>query len=153
MEFGIDLGTTQSCIAYIDGTGAPVVVKSALGEDTTPSAVFFESPRHAVVGRAARDEALLVPDLVAQLVKRDMGTGKAYTFHGKRHTPEEVSALILRELARVAERQAGEPAREVVITIPAYFGIAERAATQRAGELAGLTVLDVLAEPVAAAVY
>ena len=67
MEFGIDLGTTQSCIAYLDDTGRPTVVKSALGEDTTPSVVFFESSRHAVVGRAARDEALLTPDLVAQL--------------------------------------------------------------------------------------
>jgi molecular chaperone DnaK (HSP70) len=152
MEFGIDLGTTQSCVAYIDDTGRPVVVKSALGEDTTPSAVFFESPRHAVVGRAARDEALLTPHLVAQLVKRAMGTGASYTYHGERHTPESVSALILRELARVAARELGEPARDVVITVPAYFGIAERAATQRAGELAGLTVLDVLAEPVAAGV-
>ena len=79
MEFGIDLGTTQSCISYLDDSGRPVVVKSALGEDTTPSAVFFESPRHVVVGRAARDEALLTPDLVAQLVKRDMGTGGPYT--------------------------------------------------------------------------
>jgi molecular chaperone DnaK len=152
MEFGIDLGTTQSCIAYVDDTGRPVVVKSALGEDTTPSAVFFESPRHAVVGRAAHDEALLTPHLVAQLVKREMGTGASYTFHGERHTPESVSALILRELAQVAARQLGEPASEVVITVPAYFGIAERAATRRAGELAGLTVLDVLAEPVAAGI-
>jgi molecular chaperone DnaK (HSP70) len=153
MEFGIDLGTTQSCIAYIDDTGRPVVVKSALGEDTTPSAVFFESPRHAVVGRVARDEALLAPDLVAQLVKRDMGTETAYTFHGERHTPETVSALILRELAKVAAAQWGQPARDVVITVPANFGIAQREATRRAGEMAGLTVLDVLDEPVAAAIH
>ena len=153
MEFGIDLGTTQSCIAYIDDTGRPVVVKSALGEDTTPSVVFFESPRHAVVGRAARDEALLSPDLVAQLVKRDMGTTATYTFHGERHTPETVSALILRELARVAAAESGQQVREVLITAPANFGIAEREATRRAGELAGLVVLDVLDEPVAAAVH
>jgi molecular chaperone DnaK (HSP70) len=153
MEFGIDLGTTQSCIAYIDDTGRPVVVKSALGEDTTPSVVFFESPGHAVVGRAARDEALLTPDLVAQLVKRDMGTVAAYTFHGQRHTPETVSALILRELARVAAAQSGQPVRDVLITVPANFGIAKREATRRAGELAGLVVLDVLDEPVAAAVH
>lgn len=153
MEFGIDLGTTQSCIAYIDSSGRPVVVKSALGEDTTSSAVFFESPRHAVVGRAARDEALLTPDLVAQLVKRAMGTATAYTFHGERHTPETVSALILRELARAASAHSGQPVKDVVITVPAHFGIAEREATRRAGELADLVVLDVLDEPVAACVH
>lgn len=152
MEFGIDLGTTQSCIAYVDESGSPVIVKSALGEDTTPSAVFFESRQNVVVGRAAREEALLNPDLVAQLVKRDMGTGAAYDFHGERHTPETVSALILRELARLAAEQTGTEVRDVVITVPAYFGIAEREATRRAGRLAGLAVMDVLDEPVAAAV-
>jgi molecular chaperone DnaK len=152
MEFGIDLGTTQSCIAYVDESGSPVIVKSALGEDTTPSAVFFESRRNVVVGRAAREEALLNPGLVAQLVKRDMGTGAAYEFHGERHTPETVSALILRELARLATEQTGKEVRDVVITVPAYFGIAEREATRRAGRLAGLEVMDVLDEPVAAAV-
>ena len=153
MEFGIDLGTTQSCIAYVDETGTPVIVKSALGEDTTPSAVFFESPQNVVVGRAAREEALLTPELVAQLVKRDMGTDAVYTFHGERHTPETVSALILRELARLAAEQTGKEVRDVVITVPAYFGIAAREATRRAGGLAGLEVLDVLDEPVAAAVH
>ena len=153
MEFGIDLGTTQSCIAYVDETGSPMIVKSALGEDTTSSAVFFESQQNVVVGRAAREEALLTPELVAQLVKRDMGTDAAYTFHGERHTPETVSALILRELARLAAGQTGKEVRDVVITVPAYFGIAEREATRRAGELAGLEVLDVLDEPVAAAVH
>jgi molecular chaperone DnaK len=153
MEFGIDLGTTQSCIAYIDETGDPVVIKSALGEDTTPSAVFFESRQNVVVGRAAREEALLTPHLVAQLVKRDMGTNATYEFHGERHTPETVSALILRELARLAAEQAGQEVRDVVITVPAGFGIAEREATRRAGELAGLKVLDVLDEPVAAALH
>jgi molecular chaperone DnaK len=153
MEFGIDLGTTQSSIAYIDDSGRPVIVKSALGEDTTPSAVFFESSRHAVVGRAARDEALLTPGLVAQLVKRDMGTAAAYAFHGERHTPETVSALILRELARVAAAHCGQPVSEVLITVPAHFGIAEREATRRAGQLAGLVVLDLLDEPVAAGIH
>jgi molecular chaperone DnaK len=153
MEFGIDLGTTQSCIAYVDESGSPVIIKSALGEDTTASAVFFESRQNVVVGRAAREEALLTPDLVAQLVKRDMGTDAAYEFHGERHTPETVSALILRELARLAAGQSGMEVRDVVITVPAYFGIAERNATRQAGELAELNVLDVLAEPVAAAVH
>ncbi len=153
MEFGIDLGTTQSCIAYIDDAGRPVVVKSALGEDTTPSAVFFESPRHAIVGCAARDEALLTPDLVAQLVKRDMGSAATYTFHGERHTPETVSALILRELARVATAQSGQHVKDVVITVPAHFGIGQREATRRAGEMAGLVVLEMLDEPVAAGIH
>jgi molecular chaperone DnaK len=151
--FAIDLGTTQSRIAYVDDTGSPVVVRSALGEDHTLSAVFFESRHNVVVGRAARDEALRTPHLVAQLVKRDMGTNMSYDFHGERHTPETVSALILRELARLAAEQTGQEVREVVITVPAYFGIAEREATRRAGELAGLEVLDVLDEPVAAALH
>ena len=153
MVLGIDLGTTQSCVAYIDETGKPAIARSAIGEDTTPSAVYFESPANVVVGRAARNEALVAPELVAQLVKRDMGTDKEYSFHGQRHTPEMVSALILRELVRAAEEQTGREFREVVITVPAYFGIAEREATKRAGEIAGLTVLDVLDEPVAAAMH
>jgi molecular chaperone DnaK (HSP70) len=153
MAFGIDLGTTHSCVAHIDDAGKPVIIKSAIGEDTTPSAVYFESRQNAVVGRAAKNEALLAPELVAQLVKRDMGTSKEYTFHGERHTPETVSALVLRELARAAEEHTSETVRDVVITVPAYFGVAEREATRRAGQLAGLNVLDVLAEPVAAAMH
>jgi molecular chaperone DnaK len=153
MTFGIDLGTTHSCVARIDDVGKPVIIKSAIGEDTTPSAVYFETRQHVVVGRAAKNEALLAPDLVAQLVKRDMGTKAEYTFHGERHTPETVSALILRELARAAAEHTGQDVHDVVITVPAYFGVAEREATRRAGQLAGLNVLDVLAEPVAAALH
>jgi molecular chaperone DnaK len=153
MTFGIDLGTTQSCVARIDDTGRPVIIKSALGEDTTPSVVYFESPQTVVVGRAAKDAALLEPSLVAQLVKRDMGTSTEYTFQGERHTPETISALILRELAQAAAEHTGETVRDVVITVPAYFGVAGREATRRAGEIAGLNVLDVLAEPVAAALH
>lgn len=153
MTYGIDLGTTHSCIAHIDETGRPAVIKSALGEDTTPSAVYFESPRNVLVGRAAKDCARLYPDLVAQLVKRDMGTDVAYTYGGERHTPETISALILRELARSAAGPAGDQPTDVVITVPAYFGVAEREATRRAGRIAGLNVLDVLAEPVAAALH
>jgi molecular chaperone DnaK (HSP70) len=151
IAFGIDLGTTNSCVARLDEAGRPVIVKSALGHDTTPSVAYFEKPRGVIVGRAARNHALLAPDLVAQLVKRDMGTSAEYSFHGERHTPESVSALILRELARAAEVSTGQVMRDVVITVPAYFGVAEREATRRAGQIAGLTVLDVLQEPVAAA--
>ena len=153
MTYGIDLGTTHSCIAHMDETGRPSVIKSALGEDTTPSAVYFESAQSVVVGRAARDAARLEPDKVAQLVKRDMGTDAEYTYLGERHTPETISALILRELARTAAEHTGEQVRDVVITIPAYAGVAEREATRRAGQIAGLNVLDVLVEPVAAALH
>jgi molecular chaperone DnaK len=149
--YGIDLGTTYSCISYVDKTGRPVVLKNANGEDTTPSVVWFESPDNVVVGRQAKDSAVLFPDLVAQLVKREMGQSVHYRFHGQDHTPESISALILRELARAAGEQTGETVTDVVITVPAYFGVLEREATRKAGEIAGLNVLDILAEPVAAA--
>ncbi len=149
--YGIDLGTTYSCIAYVDETGRPVVLKSAVGEDTTPSVVYFESPENVVVGRQAKDSALLAPHLVVELIKRQMGQDVHYAFHGQDHTPESISALILRELARAARDQAGEEIHDVVITVPAYFGVLEREATRKAGQIAGLNVLDVLAEPVAAA--
>lgn len=149
--YGIDLGTTYSCIAYVDSTGRPVVLKSANGEDTTPSVVYFESPDSVVVGRTAKDSAMLFPSQVAELVKREMGQDVHYTFLDQDHTPESISALILRELTRAAEAGTGEPVRDVVITVPAYFGVLEREATRKAGQIAGLNVLDVLAEPVAAA--
>jgi len=149
--YGIDLGTTNSCIAYVDDSGRPVILRSAGGEDTTPSVVYFETPENVVVGRQAKDSALLAPELVVELVKRQMGQDVRYTFHGQQHTPESVSALILRELARAAAEQAGEEIHDVVITVPAYFGLLEREATQKAGQIAGLNVLAVLAEPVAAA--
>lgn len=151
--FGIDLGTVNSRVARVDDAGRAAVIPSALGEVMTPSAVYFESPRHAVVGRVARNAALIAPDHVAQLVKRDMGSSARYTFLGQEHTPETISALILRELARSAEDSSGQAVTDVVITVPAYFGIAEREATRRAGQLAGLNVLDLLAEPVAAALH
>ena len=149
--YGIDLGTTYSCIAYVDETGRPVVLKSAVGEDTTPSVVYFESPENVVVGRQAKDSALLAPHLVVELIKRQMGQDVHYAYHGQDHTPESISALILRELARAAREQTGEEVRDVVITVPAYFGVLEREATRKAGQIAGLNVLDVVAEPVAAA--
>jgi molecular chaperone DnaK len=149
--YGIDLGTTYSCIAHVDATGRPVVLKSAVGEDTTPSVVYFESPDNVVVGRQAKDSALLAPHLVVELIKRQMGEDVHYSFYGQDHTPESISALILRELANAAQQQTGDEVHDVVITVPAYFGLLEREATRRAGEIAGLNVLDVLAEPVAAA--
>ena len=149
--YGIDLGTTNSCVASVDDTGRAVVLQNAIGDDTTPSVVYFESADNVVVGRQAKESALLAPSLVVELVKRKMGQDVHYTFHGQDHTPESVSALILRELARAAQEKTGEEVRDVVITVPAYFGVLEREATRKAGEIAGLNVLDVLAEPVAAA--
>src|ERR1700733_9874371 len=149
--YGIDLGTTQSCIAHVDQTGRAVILKNAIGEDTTPSVVYFESPENVVVGDQAKRTVLLAPHLVSELIKRQMGEDVHYTFHGQDHTPESISALILRELARAAQEQTGEEVRDVVITVPAYFGVLEREATRNAGQIAGLNVLDVLAEPVAAA--
>ncbi|TMR05024.1 Hsp70 family protein [Actinomadura soli] len=150
--FGIDLGTTNSCLAYIDESGRPAVVRNSIGENTTPSVVYFERRDSVVIGSAAANAALLAPELAVRHVKRRMGRKDVdFHFHGTRYTPETISALVLKELAAAAERRLGRPVRDVVITVPAYFGVAEREATRRAGEIAGLDVLDVLAEPVAAA--
>jgi molecular chaperone DnaK len=151
--YGIDLGTTYSCIAYVDDAGRPVVLRNGLDEETTPSVVFFESATKVVVGRQAKDTAMLEPGLVVSLIKRQMGKEVELEFYEQTHTPESISALILRDLARSAQGQAGEPVRDVVISVPAYFGISEREATRRAGEIAGLNVLNLVAEPVAAALH
>lgn len=152
--FGIDLGTTHSCIAHIDSSGKPVIVPNAVGDDVTPSVVYFEAPEQVLVGVAAKNSAVLAPHQVAQLVKRDMGSaGVSYTYFGRTYTPEEVSALVLKELARCGQQATGVPVRDVVITVPAHFGVAEREATRRAGQIAGLNVLDIIHEPVAAALH
>jgi molecular chaperone DnaK len=152
--YGIDLGTTYSCIARIDDTGRAVVLKNAVGWETTPSVVYFESPTSVTVGQVAKNSASMAPGAVVSLVKRHMGDAEMrWKFHGVSHTPESISACILRELARAAADHDGEPVHEVVITVPAYFGIAEREATRRAGQIAGLEVLDVIQEPVAAALH
>lgn len=150
--FGIDLGTTNSCIAYVDDSGRPTIVRNAIGQNTTPSVVYFERRAKTLVGSAAKNAALLAPDLAVQNVKRHMARDDVdFRFHGERYTPEMISALILKEVAAVAQGELGRPVRDVVITVPAYFGVAEREATRAAGEIAGLNVLDLLAEPVAAA--
>jgi len=151
--FGIDLGTTYSCVARIDETGRPAIIKNAVGDDTTPSVVYFEDPDHAVVGKDAKANAKLRPDLVVSLIKRQMGKDFEITTHGQRHSPESISALILRELARAASENCGEEVKDVVITVPAYFGVAERDATRKAGAIAGLNVLSIVDEPVAAALH
>lgn len=149
--YGIDLGTTYSCVARIDEVGRPTVLRNLEGSDTTPSVVYFESADSVVVGQSAKDATVLDPDHVVQLVKRDMGDVVPREFHGRAYTPEEISARILRKLVDDARVTAGDEVRDVVITVPAYFGLAERDATRKAGEIAGLRVLDVVAEPIAAA--
>ncbi|MGH3655451.1 MAG: Hsp70 family protein [Micromonosporaceae bacterium] len=150
--FGVDLGTTYSCISHVDESGRPVVLRNLEGSDTTPSAVFFESPEEVVVGATAKDTAVLEPDLVVELIKREMGRHLTLKMHGRMYAPEEISAFLLRKLAADGSAAAGETVTDVVVTVPAYFGIAERDATRKAGQIAGLNVIDVLSEPIAAAI-
>ncbi|MGH2732336.1 MAG: Hsp70 family protein, partial [Actinomycetota bacterium] len=150
--FGIDLGTTYSCIASIDDSGRASVIKNSDGEDTTPSVVWFEDEQSIVVGRSAKDSAIAYPDQVVSLIKRSMGTDRFSTFFGRDYTPEETSSFILRRLAGDASRLLHTEVSDVVITVPAYFGIAERDATRKAGQIAGLEVLDIVSEPIAAAI-
>lgn len=149
--YGIDLGTTYSGIASLDTTGRPTVLRTSDGTDEIPSAVYFPTTDAVVVGSIAKETAVIEPDLVIELIKRSMGQRITVSLHGKRFTPEEVSALILRKLADEAEAITGEDVVDVVVTVPAYFGIVEREATRRAGIIAGLNVIAVLSEPVAAA--
>ncbi|GAA0417558.1 molecular chaperone DnaK [Acrocarpospora corrugata] len=149
---GIDLGTTYSCIASIGQVGRAEVYRNQEGSDTTPSAVFFETPDNVIVGQAAKDNAVLFPDNVVTLIKREMGHGTPRSLHGREYTPEEISALILRKLAEDAEQDSGVKVSDVVITVPAYFGAAERDATRKAGQIAGLNVIDIISEPTAAAI-
>ncbi|MDL4773113.1 MULTISPECIES: Hsp70 family protein [Thermomonosporaceae] len=151
--YGIDLGTTYSCVAYVDDTGRPAIAKNAVGQETTPSVVYFETPDNVVVGQDAKGSAKLFPDQVVSLIKRQMGQSFELDFHGTAHTPESISALVLKELARAAGEHTHEEVRDVVITVPAYFGVAEREATRNAGEIAGLNVLNLIPEPVAAALH
>ncbi|CNG08058.1 Chaperone protein DnaK (Hsp 70) [Mycobacterium tuberculosis] len=150
--YGIDLGTTYSCIASIDDVGRPAVLRNLEGTDTTPSVVFFESGENVVVGATAKDTAVLEPDNVVSLIKRDMGRDVTRPIHGIDFTPEEISAFVLLKLATDARTTTGEDARDVVITVPAYFGAAERDATRKAGRIAGLNVIDIVSEPIAAAI-
>ena len=152
--FGIDLGTTYSCIAYVDETGRATVVKNSEGDNTTPSVVNFSSPNEVVVGQIAKENAVIEPDSTIALVKTLMGkTDFAIEYNGEDKSPEEVSAYILKKVANDASKQINEEVKDVVITCPAYFGTAERQATKNAGEIAGLNVLEIINEPTAAALY
>ena len=152
--FGIDLGTTYSCISYIDETGNAVVAANLDGERTTPSVVNFGEGDVVTVGQVAKDMAVVEPDRTVQFVKTLMGdTDVAINVDGVDKRPEEVSSYILRKVAEDAAATTGFPVENVVITVPAYFGNDKRAATKAAGEMAGLNVLNIVQEPVAAAVY
>jgi molecular chaperone DnaK (HSP70) len=153
---GIDLGTTNSVVATVDDSGSVVVLPSASGAEITPSVVYFEPDGSVLVGSAAVRASATDPDNSVRLVKRAMGTEFPLCLRGQDHTPESISALILRHLAGVGAADVSQgAARKVraVITVPAYFGTREREATHQAGLIAGLDVLELLDEPVAAAAH
>jgi molecular chaperone DnaK len=151
--FGIDLGTTYSCIAHVDEHGKPVVIPNKEGDLTTPSVVYFEAPDSIVVGKAAKEVAAVEPERVVSAVKRMMGDPSwEIEAFGQRYRPQDVSSFILRKLVADAELElGGEKIEKVVITCPAYFGVNEKEATKQAGVMAGLEVLYVIPEPTAAA--
>jgi len=152
--FGIDLGTTYSCIAYVDETGRATVINNSEGTNTTPSVVNFASSTQVVVGQIAKENAVIDPKNTAVLVKTLMGNSNfAINYNGEDKSPEEVSAYILRKLASDASNMIDSQVKDVVITCPAYFGSAERTATKNAGIIAGLNVLEIISEPTAAALY
>jgi molecular chaperone DnaK len=151
--FGIDLGTTYSCIAVMDELGNPTVLANADGDATTPSVVYFQDEQTRVVGKEAKKTAVLEPDRVVEMVKRHMGNADwRWAFAGREYSAEEMSAFILRKIANDAEQVHGMRCADVVITCPAYFGISQRDATAAAGVIAGLNVLEVIDEPTAAAI-
>jgi molecular chaperone DnaK len=151
---GVDLGTTYSAMAYIDETGNTVVTRNSLGQNTTPSVVYFESEHNVVVGEMAKEAAGLQPESVVAFVKREMGDREyRLSFFGVEYTPASISALILTALAQDAEIETGGKVADVVISVPAYFGTLERDATRQAGEIAGLNVVGIVPEPVAAALH
>lgn len=152
--FGIDLGTTYSCIAYVDETGRATVVKNKEGTNTTPSVVNFADSSLVVVGQVAKETAVIDPQNTISLVKTLMGKSNfAINCNGEDLSPEVVSSYILRKLALDAGEILNTEVKDVVITCPAYFGTAERTATKNAGEIAGLNVIEIISEPTAAALY
>ena len=147
---GIDLGTTNSCVAVIEG-GEPVVIPNAEGARTTPSVVAFKKDGERIVGRVAKQQAVSNPDRTISSIKREMGTAHKVTIDGKDYTPQEISAMILQKLKQDAEAYLGDKVTEAVITVPAYFTDAQRQATKDAGKIAGLEVKRIINEPTAAA--
>lgn len=152
--YGIDLGTTYSCIAFQDKDGRPSVIKNIdTNSDTTPSVVQWDDEGTVVVGQQAKDTAVMYPERTIAFVKQLMGKSDvAITIDGRDISPVEVSSYILKELAKQAGQQCDDEVKNVIITCPAYFGEAERTATKQAGEIAGLNVLAIIEEPTAAAI-
>lgn len=147
---GIDLGTTNSCVAVLEG-GEPVIIPNAEGNRTTPSIVGFSKNGERLVGQIAKRQAITNPDRTVLSVKREMGTNHKNVIDGKSYTPPEISAIILSKLKQDAEAYLGEPVNQAVITVPAYFSDSQRQATKDAGKIAGLEVLRIINEPTAAA--
>ena len=146
---GIDLGTTNSCVAVLEG-GEPVVITNAEGARTTPSVVAFTKEGERLVGQIAKRQAVTNPDRTVISIKREMGTAHKVEIDGKKYTPQEVSAMILQKLKTDAEAYLGETVTQAVITVPAYFSDSQRQATKDAGRIAGLEVLRIINEPTAA---
>ena len=147
---GIDLGTTNSCVAIMEG-GEPVVIANAEGARTTPSVVAFSKSGERMVGQVAKRQAITNPDRTIISIKRDMGTDKKVSIDGTEYTPEMISAMTLQKLKADAEAYLGEAVTQAVITVPAYFNDSQRQATKNAGTIAGLEVLRIINEPTAAA--
>ena len=147
---GIDLGTTNSCVAVMEG-GEAVVIANAEGARTTPSVVAFSKTGERMVGQVAKRQAITNPDRTISSIKRDMGTTNTVSIDGKAYTPQEISAIILQKLKADAEAYLGQSVTEAVITVPAYFTDAQRQATKDAGKIAGLDVKRIINEPTAAA--
>ncbi len=147
---GIDLGTTNSCVAVMEG-GSAVVIPNAEGARTTPSVVAFSKTGERMVGRVAKRQAVTNPDRTISSIKREMGSNYTVSIDDKRFSPPEISAMVLQSLKADAEAYLGGPVTEAVITVPAYFTDAQRQATKDAGRIAGLEVKRIINEPTAAA--
>ena len=147
---GIDLGTTNSCVAVMEG-GEPVVIPNSEGNRTTPSVVAFSKDGERLVGQIAKRQAVTNPEHTIMSIKRKMGTAEKVSIDGDKFSPQEISAMILQKLKADAESYLGSPVTQAVITVPAYFNDSQRQATKDAGKIAGLEVLRIINEPTAAA--
>ena len=147
---GIDLGTTNSVVAVLEG-GEPTVIANSEGSRTTPSIVAFAKNGDVLTGQPAKNQAVTNVDRTIRSVKRHMGTNWTTEIDGKKYTPQEISARVLMKLKRDAEAYLGEDVTDAVITVPAYFEDAQRQATKEAGQIAGLNVLRIINEPTSAA--
>ena len=147
---GIDLGTTNSCVAVMEG-GQPVVIVNSDGARTTPSVVGFAKNGERLIGETAKRQAITNPDNTISSIKRHMGENYKVNIEGKAYSPQEISAMVLQKLKADAESYLGETVSEAVITVPAYFNDAQRQATKDAGRIAGLDVKRIINEPTSAA--